>query len=960
MSDPQPPRVADPADLQRRRAAIAGRLFGARPRSAGTIGRYTVVRRLGAGGMAVVYAAYDESLDRKVALKLLHGVDADAEHKSRLAREAKAMARLSHVNVATVFETGTHEGGDGEPHPFIAMEFVDGENLRRWLETPRPVDEVLDVIAQAGLGLAAAHDASLVHRDLKPENVMVRNDGVVKVVDFGVAAMRGRALGPEDSLAAPAAGVGPELTTATVAGTPAYMAPEQLRGTPADARSDQYSFCVTAYEALTGLRPFTGDSVRELLDAMAKPSFAERPDVPRPILEALQRGLAYEPGARFESMPALLRALRPPAPHARRTRTVVVTLGAGIGLGALGLWLGGTLGESCGQLGSGVADVWEPTRAAALEKRFVAVTQPPFLAETWARVRTRLDALAKADADARQRLCTVAGAAALRQSPQATCLEGVRTEVDAALEGLEAADRIGLERAVDLVAGVTDPGHCLDADVALTTDAETPRAVAIAMARGRAKLATADLEGARAVAAEAVSGLGNGATPRARAQAHHLAAEVALQAADYDACAEQLQRADAVLVGQTAPDLRAMLSITRLGMMVAKHSPDAKGFAAGLVQMIVPGTLPARADARLAVLRASLSLDAGDLETAAAAAELAELAGAGLPPRARGEAVDLVARIHLAAGRYERALVAAERALALRREAYGETHPEVAASLGTAGAISLRLGRWAAARTMLTAARDTYEAAYGSEHPDLARTRANLGSALRELSLNDDALTEYEAARASFERLHGTNDARVAAVLLNESALRHEMGQFVTAREGYARVLAIQRARFDDDHPHVLAARANLGQLQADLGEADAADTMADVLARRRKSLGSEHTDVAKAALELGHVRLAAGDADAAVTLYQEALKIDRAAFGGDHFRVAEDLASLATALQAMNRAGEAAAAVAEAREIMSRVPSAEARTGDQRSYLGHLREAGRSGARAEQLEARIAILAPQ
>src|SRR5215472_6444224 len=211
-----------PADLAASLvAANASRLAPGR-----NIGRYAVLSTLGEGGMGVVYAAYDPELDRKVAVKVLRERLGDAaELGARLLREAQAMARLSHPNVVSV-----HDVGRFEDKVFVAMEFIDGRTLGDWVkEKPRSWREVLGVFRQAGKGLAAAHSAGLVHRDFKPGNVLVGKDDSVKVTDFGLA------FTPNDR--STASGI-------AIAGTPAYMAPEQLRGETPDPRADQYSFCV--------------------------------------------------------------------------------------------------------------------------------------------------------------------------------------------------------------------------------------------------------------------------------------------------------------------------------------------------------------------------------------------------------------------------------------------------------------------------------------------------------------------------------------------------------------------------------------------------------------------------------------------------------------------------------------------------------------------------------------------
>jgi serine/threonine protein kinase len=239
-----------------------------------SIGRYVVLDLVGRGGMGEVYAAYDPDLDRKVALKLLHDAGASGESRSssqnRLLKEAKAIARLSDPSIVVVHDAGTYAG-----RVFVAMEFVDGQTLATWLgDKPRTWPEIRGVFLAAGRGLAAAHAAQIVHRDFKPQNVMVAADGAVRVMDFGLASGAGDGDAP--------AGPAPEhadfahtaafaLTrTGTLLGTPAYMAPEQYLGRRADARSDQFSFCVALYQALHGERPFAGDSLSALAENVTR------------------------------------------------------------------------------------------------------------------------------------------------------------------------------------------------------------------------------------------------------------------------------------------------------------------------------------------------------------------------------------------------------------------------------------------------------------------------------------------------------------------------------------------------------------------------------------------------------------------------------------------------------------------------------------------------------------------
>lgn len=265
---------------------------------------FRVERELGSGAMGVVLLATHLALDRQVALKV-HRADNPAD-VSRLAREAKALAKVQHPNVVGVYDV-RESGGS----LFIAMEYIEGESARRWMaRTEVPWRARLDVCLKAARGLHAAHEAGLVHRDFKPENILIGVDGRVLVADFGLARTPGAV--PIDP-ATPSPGVDAQLTAVgAVTGTPAYMSPEQWQGGAVDARSDVFALSVVTYEALFGRRPFAGKTAGELVYAITRGMVRAPPaetDVPKNVFEVLRRGMAVAPGQRFGSVTMLMRAL---------------------------------------------------------------------------------------------------------------------------------------------------------------------------------------------------------------------------------------------------------------------------------------------------------------------------------------------------------------------------------------------------------------------------------------------------------------------------------------------------------------------------------------------------------------------------------------------------------------------------------------------------------------------------
>ena len=309
------------------------------------VGRYIVVEKLGAGAMGVVYAAYDPQLDRKVALKLLRprGGGAEARLTARLEREARAVAKLSHANVVGIFDVLVHED-----RLVLAMEYLAGGTLTSWLASKkRPWREILKMFVEVGHGLAAAHAEGQIHRDFKPDNVLLDKNGVPKVVDFGLVRMRSTTGAHGSSPADDAADADEEagleqaglegdaqgdtadaarLTrTGAIAGTPAYMAPEQFIGGEVDARTDQFAFSVALFEALYGERPFAGNTVISLAESVTSGKLRPQPknaEVPGWVRACLVRGLSVNPGNRFPDLGELVATLATD-PIARRRRRVL-------------------------------------------------------------------------------------------------------------------------------------------------------------------------------------------------------------------------------------------------------------------------------------------------------------------------------------------------------------------------------------------------------------------------------------------------------------------------------------------------------------------------------------------------------------------------------------------------------------------------------------------------------------
>ncbi len=476
------------------------------------VGRYELRGMLGEGGMSFVYLAHDPELDREVALKLMR-VRVGPEGARRLHREAQALAKLSHPNVVPVYDAGMVGG-----QAFVAMEYVPGKTLRKWLKAPLTWRQIVAVMIDAGRGLAAAHARGLIHRDFKPDNVLIGDDGRVRVLDFGLARLAGMLDGsvpssreslPPDSVQpsvlppAPSSGrelSGPEafLTRADqLIGTPAYMAPEQLRREPIDERTDIYAFGVSFYEALFGVRPHAtprleldsvGSSVKTVtttikdVGAPTVPPHANKKRVPRRIQRIVLRALAHDPARRWGSINAMLAALeRDPFAPWRRAGIAAGVLSAGL----LALGVARERASERALCHGGevrMQSAWGPRAREAVLQAFRR-TGLPYAADAVTAVTRELDeytgSLARGadDACAATRLRGEQSAEAL--DLRTACYERRWREVEALVEALSRADGDGVQNAAQAARSLTPLDECRDVS-ALRATTPGPRSPELA------------------------------------------------------------------------------------------------------------------------------------------------------------------------------------------------------------------------------------------------------------------------------------------------------------------------------------------------------------------------------------------------------------------------------------------------------------------------------------------------
>lgn len=409
------------------------------------IGPFEIDAPLDAGGMGLVYAAHDVRLDRRVALKCLRERRGSPE---QLLREAKLMAQLANPNVVPVYDVIEAHG-----QVFIAMELVVGRSLRQWMEAgPRGWRAVVDAFLEAGAGLAAAHAAGIVHGDVKPANILVGDDGRVRVTDFGLASLVSEHAGEAGS----------------VRGTPAYLAPEQWAGRPCDALGDQYAFCVSLHEALTGALP--GARTARLAG------------LPRGVRRVLARGLLPDPARRYPSMQALLGALR--AARSARWRWALgaaAVTAASVGV-AFVFGVRQVEAEQCEVAASELASPWDAEAKARLRDAFER-TKLPYASETVGKVVARLDGWSAGFEEARQRAC--AAGWFRRETPlerlpgQLSCLKDRVREVRALVSQMYDANPTVVQSSVSATELLTPVERCAQAAPQRAASLDSPEANAL-------------------------------------------------------------------------------------------------------------------------------------------------------------------------------------------------------------------------------------------------------------------------------------------------------------------------------------------------------------------------------------------------------------------------------------------------------------------------------------------------
>lgn len=859
------------------------------------IGRYRVLRELGRGGMGVVFACYDESLNRKVAVKLISTRFPSERDQLRLEREARALARLSHPNVVQIHELGEHHG-----NLFLAMEFIVGETLRAWLRrSDRGWRETASLLRDAGAGLQAAHAVGLVHRDFKPDNTMVGDDGRVRVLDFGLVRQVPQTSAPA-ILETPGEAPDPTVSSETFAssltragavmGTPAYMSPEQLEGRPCTEASDQFSFCVVAYEALFGRRPFAGINVVGLLESVREGVSVVRTDesgVHRQLRAAILRGLAFDPAERWPDLTALLAEFDRVLDAGHRSRRI-----ASWGLGLGGLLVGAvTLGVTslqgieprpCAFDESTLAGTWDDEGRRALRAAFEqrGVSGVEVLDET-------LTAWGANWLEGQGRVCEATHVLGTQSEAmldlRTGCFERQRREARAIVKLLTAADGSGVVRGVEFLERLPELSVCEHPRLAETSHplpADPERREAILAAYEQLKRALALGMAGRLEEADAL-------VQQIEAQAaslDHLPLTLETLALTAERSLWRRRIAEAVPILRQAirkSEIAGLDEIsasfrTRLAVHVVGQWGPSENQATILQEAETAVARIARADdlraTDLSFARVALLRDRGKLEDALAAsrdsvAAAREGGALGSVGRAQRQLADMLLDLE----RFDEAEKTYAEARTSFNAAWGSS------SIWSTADIELHLGLLELARGRFDAAEIHFQRASELLTPLVDPHDTDL--ALLELSQAKLALMRGELERAA---RHANNvvknvsdDQRQAEGWEALGLIRFYQGDMPGSLDAYRRSLPYQLSTFGPKHPNVGTLYSNMGESLVALGDHESAGTaFADALAILEPALPPGHSDLAFPYKGRAQSRLALGDLKAAIADLEHALSL--------------------------------------------------------------------------------------
>lgn len=694
------------------------------------VGRHVVLRTLGAGAMGSVYLCYDPELNRQVAVKILRGASSDGKRRDLL-REAQAMAKLTHPNVVTVYDVGEH---DGRVH--VAMEYVQGGTLEQWLGAQRrPWRAVLEVFLLAGRGLQAAHESELIHRDFKPENVMISVDGVPRVTDFGLARPRTGTSDSDGEDSSRPTSLLTEATVGRVAGTPAYMAPEQVVASSLTPAADQFAFCVSLWEALCGQRPYEGATHAERFTNTSQGKLrAPPPDARMPgwLKRVLARGLRPQAEDRWPSLATLLAELE----RGRRRWRGQLAL-AGVVLVAVPVAVSIVSQQrrarqreqrivACQAEGDAVDQIWNDAQRSRLKAGLLR-TGARFAPRSIDTLIPWLDAYRDAWSTGRAEACVHHDVD--RDWDDVTlaraewCFEDRRLAFEATVDQIATGDAKGARRAVRLASYLEPVANCLD--LTLLERLSMPPAHMRAETRSiRMTLIQSDRLRHAGRYAEAYQ-----VAVDARLRAETLAWPPVVAAARF------LEGRCLLLVGRRA---EADSTLTTAYFEAQRTGSVEVAFRSARSLMRVLSGLERYGEAEIW-------------------GRHADLLSAGLDDPSRLDEAEghyLMLTVYAGLGRYDAAAKEGNLAISIRAEALGHEHPITASAVRSLGRVRLLQGQAEAALALFDRSYAIWFDAVGREHPYVGELVCLRGEALLGLGRAEEALAALLDGLAVLEAVH--------------------------------------------------------------------------------------------------------------------------------------------------------------------------------------------------------------
>jgi serine/threonine-protein kinase len=795
------------------------------------VGHFTVIAVIGRGGMGVVLLGYDARLHRRVAIKLITPrLMSDPETRARFLREARAIALVSHPNIVHVYEVGTHG-----PHLYMVMEYVEGQTLSAMLrEGPLSWREAVRILSAAGRGLQAAHAHGVIHRDFKPSNVLVGEDGRVRVADFGIA-QTGETEEPDtpvnvqntlDKILAEE----PDLTGNRVLGTAPYMAPEQHRREPIDARADQFAFCVSLFETLTGTRPY-GRGSRSTLQRRKHSKPPELPagvEVPSTVRDVLRVGLQPEREDRFADMDALLTALG----RERGPRWVLPAVaGSVLCLAAVGLGMPTRI-DACADAGD-VSNVWNDDVRSRVREAFDDI-DVGHAAGTLLRVEVQLDAYAESWSAMAGESCA-ATHVHRRQSEhvldlRTQCLDRHRDALRSTVGLLSKADRAVAKNAATLVSSLPPNRACgdverLSARVPLPEDPARREAIL-------------DLQRELADIGVLVAG----------GQLHEALGRLRAASDVADALEWPALQAQALMLQVDANDTDPALQedAARRAVMAASRAGDASAEAAAWRHLLF-----------------SVGIRGGRVEEAQTLEVGLDAALARLDPddHEHYNALSTKGALANAAGNYGQAVALFEEAIAEADRVLGPHDPRTSALRNNLGTVLLFEGKTDQALAQFETALDMVKRSLGPKHPRAAEHQMNIAIVHLEDGRGEQAIEPLRTSIALFSEDADLNARRIAIARSNLAVALTDRLALGEAKAQAEQSLAALESTYPAGHPHLAAPIHALGTVAAVVGDVDEARRRHEAaLAILDAAVGVDHPNRAQAFLSLAELRIDVGE----------------------------------------------------------------------------------------------------